>query len=577
MDDTKKNKKTRGRHAGGSHAKSDGASEPKKADKQESRPEAIEQASGRIKGVSPAGKATVAMPAVPHPADSPKGATPARTAPEAGQNGFPPAGPMRPVDAVQPFVTKKRKKPLKVLGIVFGVLLGLLVVCYVGVAIFFSGRLMPNTTIGNLDVSMMTEADAAQALTKAAEGYTLTISGQGFSAKLSSADASLSLDEKKVVEAMLDDVNPWAWPLEITKQRDETDKLVAVSNGTGLEDTLRTAVEEFNAEATQPVNATIAYSSDAHAFVVEPEAIGTALDPEAVIKAADAALAELNPKVALTTEQLLQPTVIATDERLISAQTAANKMIAADMTLSMAGDTAAVVNADLISQWVRLGDDLTATLDEGALTAWVEQLAADCNTIGTERTYTRPDGKVVTVSGGSYGWTVDNEALLGIVRDGVANGTVDTVEVPCSTYGTAYNGVGQRDWGNRYCDIDLSEQYVRFYDDSGALVWESSCISGTPDGQHDTPTGVYWLNQKASPSKLIGYENGKKIYETTVQYWMPFVGNSVGLHDADWQPSFGGSMYANGYGSHGCVNLPVGMAAELYNIIQYSDVVVCHW
>jgi len=84
------------------------------------------------------------------------------------------------------------------------------------------------------------------------------------------------------------------------------------------------------------------------------------------------------------------------------------------------------------------------------------------------------------------------------------------------------------------------------------------------------------VNAKESPSKLIGYENGKKIYETMVQYWMPFEGNGIGFHDATWQPSFGGSMYANGYGSHGCVNLSYSDAQTLYGIIDYDDVVVVH-
>lgn len=52
-----------------------------------------------------------------------------------------------------------------------------------------------------------------------------------------------------------------------------------------------------------------------------------------------------------------------------------------------------------------------------------------------------------------------------------------------------------------------------------------------------------------APGKLTGYENGQKIYESTVQYWMPFDGNAIGLHDADWQPDFGGTMYKDGYGA----------------------------
>ncbi len=516
--------------------------------------------------------ATLAMPPAKRAAAAsggfpagPPGARPAQT-----------AGGMRPVDTAEAAKRAPKRKPLKVLGITFGVILGIALVAYAGVALYFTDRFMPNSNIGELDVSLMSAADAEQALAGAIEDYKLSIKGEGFSLELSAADASLSLDESSVVHEMLSDMNPWFWPLELRKEHDETDRLVAESNGTGLGDAVRAAVEEFNATAEQPVNATIVYDGDEGAFVVQPEVVGTALDAEAIIQAADRALAVLDPSVKLTADHLLQPTVLSTDPALATAVANANTMITANLVLSMAGDTAATVDADLISQWVVLGDDLSATLDEGALTAWVEQLASDCNTVGTKRAYTRPDGKEVTVSGGVYGWTVDTESLLATVKDAVANGTQATVDVPCSTSGGAYNGVGQRDWGARYCDIDLSEQHVRFYDESGALIWESDCVSGLPNGKRDTPTGVYWLNQKASPSTLIGYENGKKSYETPVQYWMPFVGNSVGLHDANWQSSFGGSRYKTN-GSHGCVNLPPSKAGELYGIIQPGDAVVCHW
>ena len=53
------------------------------------------------------------------------------------------------------------------------------------------------------------------------------------------------------------------------------------------------------------------------------------------------------------------------------------------------------------------------------------------------------------------------------------------------------------------------------------------------------------VNAKESPSKLIGYNGNEKIYETEVQYWMPFVGNYIGFHDADWQSAFGGTLYAD--------------------------------
>ena len=557
MSDNKSDKPSRGRHAAGAHHMSD--SEPKQP----------------VPSVPPV-QPTASMPPVANPARPVAGQQPPLR--YASDQVFQPLGNMRPVDTAQTAPVRERKhKPAKILGITFGAIIAVMLVAYAGVALYFTDRFMPNSTIGDIDVSLMSAGDAQKVLADSIIDYALSIDGQGFSLKLSASDAGLSIDEGKVVQDMLSDMNAWAWPFELREEHDETAKLVATYNGTGLEDAIRAAVASFNEGATQPTNAAIKFEEAKASFVVQPESVGTALDADAVIKAADDAVAGLDPQVKLTAEQLLQPTVLSADPKLTAAADSANTMVKADLVLNMAGTAAGTVDASLVSQWVTLADDLSVTLDEGALTAWVDELAAACNTIGTQRTYTRPDGRTFTVAGGTYGWEVDKDSLLTLVKDAVANGTVDSIDIPCTQTGDAYSGAGKQDWGNRYVDVDLSEQHARFYDASGAVIWESDIITGKPDGEHDTPSGVYMVNAMASPSKLIGYNGNEKIYETEVQYWMPFVGNYIGFHDADWQPAFGGTLYADGAGSHGCVNLPPSKASELYGMLSSGDTVVVHW
>lgn len=483
-----------------------------------------------------------------------------------------------PVHASYPEKSSRRRLSApKIIGIIAGVIIGLLLIVYVAGSVYFIGHFMPNTTLGTHDVSLKTAAEVQTMLDDALNDYAVSVTGQGFSLKLSAKDAGVSLDGDNIANAALDSTNPWFWPLEITRMHDETDSLIASSRGTGLDTAVQAAVDEFNAAATAPTDAVVAFDEQANAFAVKPEQTGTALDADAVVKTIAKAIASLQPSVKLDADALQQPTVLSTDSKLQNAAEAANQFLKADMQLMMGGDVAAEVNPALVSGWVHFDENLTPSLDEAALDAWLDELEASCDTVGTERTYTRPDGKMVTVAGGPYGWLTDGEALRALVKDGVANGATGAVDVPCQTTGTAYNGKGAQDWGARYCDIDLSEQYVRFYDETGAVIWEAPCVTGTPNGAHNTPTGVYWLNQKASPSVLKGTNLDGSKYESTVRYWMPFVGNVIGLHDADWQAAFGGSLYQQGRGSHGCVNLPVGSAADLFGIIQSGDVVVCHW
>ena len=184
------------------------------------------------------------------------------------------------------------------------------------------------------------------------------------------------------------------------------------------------------------------------------------------------------------------------------------------------------------------------------------------------------------MSGGVYGWIIDKGKLQEAVTNGVGSAQTGDMAIPCEQEAGAYDGLHGRDWGKRYVDVDLTEQHARFYDDEGSLAWESDVVTGTPDGEHDTPEGVYVINGKESPSKLIGQmkpETGEPEYQTEVKAWMPFVDNYIGFHDADWQPAFGDSRYKSGYGSHGCVNLPPEKAVELYDLIKVGDVVVSHW
>ena len=62
-------------------------------------------------------------------------------------------------------------------------------------------------------------------------------------------------------------------------------------------------------------------------------------------------------------------------------------------------------------------------------------------------------------------------------------------------------------------------------------------------------------------------------YATPVKYWMPFNGG-IGLHDADWRSKFGGTIYQTN-GSHGCINLPPKVAAQVYENAYKGIPIIC--
>ena len=117
-------------------------------------------------------------------------------------------------------------------------------------------------------------------------------------------------------------------------------------------------------------------------------------------------------------------------------------------------------------------------------------------------------------------------------------------------------------------EIDLTNQKVYLYV-NGNLVKSSSCVTGNVSKGHTTPPGIYPMTYKQLDAVLRGPG-----YASPVKYWMPFNGG-IGLHDASWRSSFGGTIYKTN-GSHGCVNLPYEMAKTIYENAYAGMPVICY-
>ena len=120
-------------------------------------------------------------------------------------------------------------------------------------------------------------------------------------------------------------------------------------------------------------------------------------------------------------------------------------------------------------------------------------------------------------------------------------------------------------------EADMNNQHLYLYQD-GNLVLETDFVSGTMVSSWDcvTPEGVFGLLYKTTDAVLRG-----ETYTTPVKYWMPFYGN-YGMHDANWRGAFGGDIFITN-GSHGCINLPPSMAAQIYQYVSKGFPVVCYY
>lgn len=452
-----------------------------------------------------------------------------------------------------------------------------LLVVYGAGFLYFSSHFFPNTNLNDEDLSMQSSDVLAEKIQHQADSYALTISGQGFSYSFQPGETAIDIDAHQIAEDAAKRQDVPLWFIEVFRQHDVSDIVVANYEEGALDSIIDEQISAFNEGMNPSADATVTYNEPMDSFVLKPEVYGTQLDADAVCAKAGECIKAMRTNCELTEDDLIKPKVLSSDSRVMDAVQRANDLFPDSFSLMLNGSVkAATIDKATFAGWLSISpEDYSLSISQDGVASWVNEKAEGTNTVGATRTWTREDGKVCTVSGGTYGWKVDTNSLSQDVYDALVAGGATSVDIPCSQSGDTYNGAGARDWG-AYVDVDISEQTARYYDASGNLLHSCGVVTGKPVNGRSTPTGVYYLNNKQSPCTLIGYKpNGEKDYETKVTYWMPFIGNSIGLHDATWQSSFGGTRYQTN-GSHGCVNLSSGDAQWFYQNLNKGVCIITH-
>ena len=470
----------------------------------------------------------------------------------------------------------RKKKEKKSMGkkpwIIAGSIVGGLVVIYLGISAFFIGHFFINTTVNGKDFSGKSAAVVEDYLKEQVKDYELTLLELNNETDvIKGSEISLVYEENSGVKDALKEQNPLLWVTSLFS-RSSRDVTVQVDyDEAALEEKIQ-SIQAVVQEQTEPASAYPKF--DGESFVVEPEVYGTAVNMEVLTEKIKTYITEFRPELDMLEEECYKmPKYTSESPEVQAACDAMNEYCKASITYTMTENV--VVDKALISTWLTYDENMQTTLNEEAVREWMREFGKTYDTVGSTRTITSPSGKTVDVSGGTYGWSIDEETETQNLINSVKNGEVSERE-PAYVQTAASHSA--QDWGTTYIEVDLSAQYM-WYIVEGSVAFQANVVTGLPTPDRATPAGVYSILYTQRNATLVGEkdpETGEPIYRTPVSYWMPFTYQGHGFHDATWQPGFGGNLYQS-IGSHGCVNMSLGDAGTLFGMISAGTPVVLHY
>lgn len=461
---------------------------------------------------------------------------------------------------------KTGKRLKKVVCIVIAANLGIVGALYLSGALFFQEHFLPNTQIDGVNYGWKDIGQVETDIQERTSQYELTIYGRDdVTDKICGYEIGMTPVFDGSLKQIQEEQNGFEWVSALWNPYSYEISKVVQYDPALLDEKLESLNIFQWKNQKHPIDAYIGeYEEETNSYSIVPEIPGSDIIREAAAELIAEALSALQSELDLQDAACFQEPKVTTETAWINRVVKTlNKYVSSEIIYDWNG-TEEIIDGTLIHNWLYV-DDKKVWIDEEKVRGYVDELAKKNDTFGKQREFVTTEGETVTLAGGSYGWwsnrADETQELVALIKKG------ETVEREPIYRAQGY-AKGQDDIGDSYVEVNLEQQHLYLYIE-GQLELESDFVSGNTSRGNGTPPGVFGITYKERNATLRG-EN----YATPVSYWMPFNGN-IGLHDANWRRSFGGKIYRTN-GSHGCVNLPPDIAAEIYEKVEKGFPVVCY-
>lgn len=432
---------------------------------------------------------------------------------------------------------------------------------------YYSNRFQANTHFGSMDISHLTLDEAQNKITSDLNEQTVKLMENGQSiGEFKLGEAGVVANTKEVLEKLYLQQDPRRWPLELfhTTNYDNVLLETVQIDENKLKDSLE-RIGFYDIERTPSQNATIEYAPG-RGYYVEKEKQGNELDFDEVhdlildgIQQGEEAL-EIN-------QAYQKPEVTENDEVITTIMDQINRYENTKITLQIENNEVTIPKEE-IAEFIVFDGGNQITFDTDAVQAYVRTLNDQYATFGKSRSFQSTLRGVVDVPAGTLGWSIDSEEEAAQIIQDLQSGE-DVTREPYIV-GTGYSASGN-DIGDSYVEVDMANQMMFVYK-NGQIVVETPIVTGQPGT--DTVPGAYSAWDKETPADLKGYNpHTGRDYVQPVDFWIPFDDTGQGIHDANWQSSFGGDAYLQ-RGSLGCINTPPGVMAEVFAQVEIGMPVI---
>jgi len=443
-----------------------------------------------------------------------------------------------------------------------------ILIIYFLIAVYFKNHFYFGSTINCINVSGKSVEEAYNCVKEEIDSYVLILKGRnGLNEKINGQDIDLycNLESNEYIKNIKKKQGYLFWLLNTFSEKEYKDTKILIYD----EELLNKSIESlgyFKEEnITYPQNPTFKYENNKYEIIDEVN--GTQINKEKLYEAIKQSISKGENVLDLEDNECYEkPKYTINSKEVLEAKKVLNQY--KDITITyILGSKKEVIDGNIILDWFGFNDKFEVSINAEKINNYVyNNLSQKYNTVGKVRNFLTSDGKNIQVSGGDYGWVIDESNIVKEIVNSL--NTKKSIEKEPEYIQKGITDINN-DIGNTYVEINLSGQHLYFYKDK-ALITEGDIVSGNIINGNSTPSGVYSLKYKERNAVLVGDD-----YRTPVNFWMPF-NNNIGIHDATWRGIFGGEVYITS-GSHGCINAPYYLANDVFYNIEEGTPIICYY